>query len=516
MRNEECERKSAKGKVQNFISYFTFFMLHPGATAVAHYLPYVPFVMIVVYLLALLWVGRLGYVGHWRHTAADYFLASRTCGAFLLLMTIFGTTMTSFALVGSTGAASQRGIGIYGMMASWSGLIHSACFFLIGMKLWHLGKRFGYSTQIQFFRDRFQSPALAMILFPILVGLVIPYVLINILGSGATIEKVTAGTFPQWFAATAGGIPAWLGSAVVCLVVLIYVFGGGMRSLAFANGLHATVLVILGLTTLFLVVGKLGGPVAASERVAQVRPDLLVRGATAHAPAHMGHLEFLTYLFVPLSVGMFPHLFQHWMTARSAKTFRPVVLLHPLFIAIVWAPCMLMGIWAATAVINGHPGDSSRHPARRRAGDAGQEAHQPGGGRPVGRGHRLGHHVAGLAVPGPVQHVHARHPRATLRRAAHQRHAADLGRADAGAGGGGGGLRALAVCHEAQGSIYPLGVWCFSGFRRVVPAGLRLALLAAGDRGRRHRLDRGHGHRLGVALPRLALGRQRRTTCSWA
>ena len=57
-------------------------------------------------------------------------------------------------------------------MASWSGLIHSACFFLIGTKLWYYGKRFGYSTQIQFFRDRFQSNALGYLLFPILVGLV--------------------------------------------------------------------------------------------------------------------------------------------------------------------------------------------------------------------------------------------------------------------------------------------------------------------------------------------------------
>jgi SSS family solute:Na+ symporter len=310
--------------------------------------------MILVYLSLLLWVGRLGYVGRSKHTAIDYFLASRTCGPFLLVMSIFGTTMTSFALVGSTGRAFKQGIGVYGQMASWSGLIHSACFFLIGMKLWHFGKKYGYSTQIQYFRDRFQSPALGTILFPILVALVVPYVIINILGAGATIEKVTQGSFPAFFAASGGGIPKWLGSAVVCLVVLIYVFGGGMRSLAFANGLHASILIVLGAITLFLVVGKLGGPVAASQSVARLRPDLLVRGAVAGHPAHMGQMEFFTFMFVPLSVGMFPHLFQHWMTAKSAKTFRSVVLLHPLFIMIVWVPCILMGIWAATAVVNGH------------------------------------------------------------------------------------------------------------------------------------------------------------------
>jgi solute:Na+ symporter, SSS family len=313
----------------------------------------IAFAMICVYLFLLLFVGRLGYVGHTRHTAVDFFLASRTCGAFLLVMTIFGTTMTSFALVGSTGQAYVRGIGVYGQMASWSGLVHAACFFLIGTKLWYHGKRFGYSTQIEFFRDRFQSAALGYILFPILVGLVVPYVMLNILGSGNTIEKVTAGAFPSVFPATKGGIPAWLGSAMVCFTVLVYVFGGGMRSLSFANALHAGVLILLGGVILFLIVGKLGGLAAASQMVASTHPELLVRGSIEGQPPKITHLEFMTYLFVPLSVGMFPHLFQHWMTAKDVKTFRPVVILHPLFIMLVWAPCVLMGVWASSAMVDG-------------------------------------------------------------------------------------------------------------------------------------------------------------------
>ena len=65
--------------------------------------------MICGYLLLLLTVGLSGYVGHKQNSAVDFFLASRTCGAFLLVMTIFGTTMTSFALVGSTGQAFDAG-----------------------------------------------------------------------------------------------------------------------------------------------------------------------------------------------------------------------------------------------------------------------------------------------------------------------------------------------------------------------------------------------------------------------
>ena len=315
----------------------------------------IPFVIIVLYLGVLLWLARYAHVGFSKHTAKDYFLASRSIGPFLLIMSVFGTTMTAFALVGSTGEAFRDGIGVYGLMASWSGIVHSLCFFLIGVKLWHLGNRFGYTTQIEFFRDRFQSSSIGLLLFPILVGLVIPYLLIGILGGGATIEGVTRGAFPSIFPETKGGIPHQLGAAMICTVVLIYVFGGGVRSTAWANALQTCVFMVLGVITFFVISSKLGGLQAASEAVAAKRPDLLVRGATDGHPGHISHLRFLSYVFIPLSVAMFPHLFQHWMTARSAKAFRATVILHPIFIMIVWVPCVLVGIWAATAVYNGSP-----------------------------------------------------------------------------------------------------------------------------------------------------------------
>ena len=54
----------------------------------------IAFVLICCYLLILLTVALVGRIGFKRNSAVDYFLASRTCGSFLLVMTIFGTTMS--------------------------------------------------------------------------------------------------------------------------------------------------------------------------------------------------------------------------------------------------------------------------------------------------------------------------------------------------------------------------------------------------------------------------------------
>ena len=47
---------------------------------------------------------------------------------------------------------------------------------------------------------------------------------------------------------------------------------------------------------------------------------------------------------------MFPHLFQHWLTAKSANSFKLAVVAHPVFIMIVWVPCVLLGVWMTSAI----------------------------------------------------------------------------------------------------------------------------------------------------------------------
>ncbi len=373
-------------------------------------------IVIIGYLCLLL---ALGFFSNrlFRGTSKDYFVASHSIGPFLLLMSVFGTTMTAFALVGSTGKSFERGIGTYGLMASISGLVHAAIFFLIGIRLWAFGKKYGYITQIQFFRARFESDGLGYLIFPILVLLVVPYLLIGIIGAGKTIEPVTAGAFPDFFTnpsmpAWLGGVPPWLTGLVVCGVVLTYVFMGGSRGAAYANTFQTIVFMIMGLVAFIFIIKGLGGieqagkvPARITEKGTIVQdfsydkkagklkvndpPKVVGKvldSESSNLTDRQPHFSrtpvtaefkkknpktkelvsferelgipfwtFVTYLFIPLSVGMFPHLFQHWLTAKSAKAFRLTVIAHPLCIMIVWVPCVLVGAWASGVLPPGIP-----------------------------------------------------------------------------------------------------------------------------------------------------------------
>jgi len=338
-------------------------------------------IIIGAYLALLLCLGLVA--GRlFRGTSQDYMLASHSIGPFLLLMSLFGTTMTAFALVGSTGESYKEGIGVYGMLASSSGIIHSLCFFVLGVRLWSFGQKYGYRTQIQYFRDRLSSDRIGLLLFPVLVGLVIPYLLLGVMASGVVINKITAGrvdretgqvergtfeegTFPDFLeqgtgqdgeksfaAGSCGGVPKQVASAVICVIVLMYVFFGGMRGTAWANAFQTLVFMVLGVITFYCLATKLGGQDGFLENLRAVSGSVPEEKLTR---THISKVKFLTYMFVPLSVGMFPHLFQHWLTAKSANSFKLSVVVHPIFIMIVWVPCVLIGAWATGDLVRVPP-----------------------------------------------------------------------------------------------------------------------------------------------------------------
>ncbi len=282
--------------------------------------------VIFIYLCLVLFIGAMSH-RFFRGTGEDYFVASRSIGPFLLLMSLFGTNMTAFAILGASGEAYHSGIGVFALMASSSALVIPTVFFFVGPRVWALGKRHNFYTQVAYFRQRWDSDGLGLLLFVVLIALLIPYLLIGVMGGGITLAQITNDQ-----------IPAWAGGLLVCLVVLAYVSYGGMRGTAWANAFQTIVFMVLGAVAFFVIVDKMGGLSGALAKIGEQNPDLLVRGH------HISPIKLLTYTCIPLSVGMFPHLFTHWLTAKSARTFRYPLMFYPLCIAVVWLPSVLLGI----------------------------------------------------------------------------------------------------------------------------------------------------------------------------
>ena len=117
----------------------------------------IPALVVFGYLAVVLGIGLFAGRPSTRGgggEAEDYVLAGRTIGPAVFLLSLFGTNMTAFSILGASGHAFANGIVTYGLMASSSALVIPLGIFLICTRLWALGKRHGFMTPVQMFRDR--------------------------------------------------------------------------------------------------------------------------------------------------------------------------------------------------------------------------------------------------------------------------------------------------------------------------------------------------------------------------
>src|SRR6266480_1537103 len=164
----------------------------------------VPVIVILIYLAVVAVVGSIAF-RRGKTNTEDFFLANRSVGEMVFFLSIFATNMTAFAILGSSGMAYRQGIGIYGLMASSSGLVIPLTIFFIGTRLWALGKRFGHQTQVAFFRDRWECDTIGTVIFALSAAMLVPYMIISIMGGGTVLAHLS-----DTHGASGPIIPYWL------------------------------------------------------------------------------------------------------------------------------------------------------------------------------------------------------------------------------------------------------------------------------------------------------------------
>src|SRR5687768_16677171 len=127
----------------------------------------IPAVVVFAYLAVVLYIGIFAFRRAAAANAEDFFLAGRSIGPTVFLLSLFGTNMTAFSILGASGHAFTNGIVTYGLMASSSALVIPVTLFAIGTRLWALGRRNGFMTPVQMFRDRWECAHIGTVIFAV-------------------------------------------------------------------------------------------------------------------------------------------------------------------------------------------------------------------------------------------------------------------------------------------------------------------------------------------------------------
>jgi SSS family solute:Na+ symporter len=291
----------------------------------------IPAIVVFIYLAIVLYIGIFAFRrARGKGEAEDYFLAGRSLGPVVFLLSLFGTNMTAFAILGSSGHAFSNGIVTYGLMASSSGLVIPLTLLLIGTRVWALGKKYGFMTPVQMFRDRWECGHIGTLITAVQAALLVPYIIIGVMGGGTTLNAISGGRVPYWF-----------GGAIVALVVMGYVFFGGMRGTSWVNTFQTILFMLFGTIAVVIIGSSMGGFKSAVNAL-QASPAT----AALLTRERISPLYFFSYTFIPLSSIAFPHIAIFCLTARKMNQFKKTVILYPLCILAVWMPCVFLGVMA--------------------------------------------------------------------------------------------------------------------------------------------------------------------------
>lgn len=290
--------------------------------------------LVVLYFAILL---LLGFYAHKRtkKTPQDYFLANRSFGPMILFFTLAATNFSAFTFLGFAGNAYKTGFGQYGIMGFGTAIM-AIMFYVIGRKVWRLGKDKGYITPPELVGDRFNSYTLRLLFMIVMVVFTIPYLAIQAIGAGIIIQNMT-------------DIGWQLGAVVVMFVIMFYVLFGGMRGSGWTDVIQGIVMILALTLAVVIIAINLGGFEAANNAAFNANPSLFLRpGGGDYFLPQIWFSFMLLWIFAD---PMFPQIFSRFYTAKDEKSLKTSMIFYPVIVSFLFLFPVLIGVWAYGAGI---------------------------------------------------------------------------------------------------------------------------------------------------------------------
>jgi SSS family solute:Na+ symporter/sodium/pantothenate symporter len=272
----------------------------------ADLLPFGPgaWVFISCYLCSLLVVGWFGFNARQEDTLQDFYLGGRGFGFAILFLTLYATQYSGNSVFGVTGAAYRLGFGW--LIAVHYMLAIIVCYLAYAPKLHSLSRLRGYVTPVDYLKDRFNSPAIAIVASLVMIVALNNYLLAQLMTMGRALQGL-AGAY--------GDAAYDYGVIGLALIMLIYGTLGGVRAIAWTDVIQGGVLMV-GFLVLLLLLREQFGPLSAATNTVASSIDI---DKIARPSAGMLR-EWLSYIvLIGLGASLYPQAIQRVYAARSRR-----------------------------------------------------------------------------------------------------------------------------------------------------------------------------------------------------
>lgn len=258
----------------------------------------------------------------------DFFLASRTLGPLLMLLTMSATNFSAFTVLGFAGEGYRQGYAYYPIMAFGTGFM-AVAFLFIGIPANRAARACGAITPPELIYHRFKNQTLHAAFLACMVIFTLPYLAVQPLGAGIALQNLL-------------GIPYSWGAALIAVIGIGYLLLAGLRGDAWTDALQGVVMLGAMVLAFVGVIGALGGFGTANLRVHEQFPQLFGRpGAAGEFSAGIWFSYMALWL---LCDPLFPQLFQRFMAARDDRALRVSAALYPLVTGVLFFLPVAVGV----------------------------------------------------------------------------------------------------------------------------------------------------------------------------
>ncbi len=257
-----------------------------------------------VYIALLVVIGVSSRRARKESSLADFYLAGRNLGPFVLLLTLFATQYSGNSLSGFPGQTYREGVAYYMSVTFMVGIVTG--YLLFAPRLFRVARAENLVTPTDFLAVRFGSKALNYLSATIFSVALLNFLLAQLMAIGHAAAGLTDGRIPYW-AAVVGG----------ATIVLLYELLGGMRAVAWTDALQGAVLVIGLLLAVGLLIYEVGTPAEVLRRVAVVAPEKM-----ASPTLSLCLLWMSNFLLLFLGAPLYPQAIQRIYAARSLTALR--------------------------------------------------------------------------------------------------------------------------------------------------------------------------------------------------
>ncbi len=269
-----------------------------------------------LYVAFLLAMGVLGRRSMRRRSLDEFYLAGRSIGFAVLLLTLFATQYSGNSLSGFPGKTYRAGLSYFMSVTFMTGIV--AGYLLFAPRLFARARERRYLTPTDFLADRFGSPVLSYASAVIFAFSLLNFLLAQLTALGHAFSGLTDGRIPHW-AAVAGG----------ALVILVYECLGGMRAVAWTDALQGVILLVgLGAVVVLITV-EVGTPAAIVGIVAASAPEKIANPSLTTCVTWLS-----TFALLAFGAPLYPQAIQRIYAARRPAELRlalAVMAVVPLF-----------------------------------------------------------------------------------------------------------------------------------------------------------------------------------------